>query len=243
MIDAKLSKPLYEQIKDYLLAGIQNGDFPPGSRIPSERDLAQRFSVSRLTANKAVKQLERAGIVYAQVGKGTFITPALYQQQLNHLTSFTDEMLSRGYIASSKVLSTRMLDAPDHIARILDIPPGARVFELRRVRMADNEPMALETTNVVAIICPDLLDRHDFARESLYLVLRQHYGITLTHAEQTLEARLPSREEAKLLSVNPAMPILAMTRVAYTEEKSAVEYVQSAYRGDRYKFNIVLRNL
>ena len=60
---------------------------------------------------------------------------------------------------------------------------------------------------------------------------------------ETLEARLPSREEARLLSVNPAMPILAMTRVAYTEEKSAIEYVQSAYRGDRYKFNIVLRNL
>ncbi|MCC6802101.1 MAG: GntR family transcriptional regulator [Anaerolineae bacterium] len=242
MIDSKLSKPLYEQIKDYLLAGIQSGEFQPGARIPSERDLSERFNVSRLTANKAVKQLERAGIVYAQVGKGTFISPALYQQQLNHLTSFTDEMHSRGYGASSRVLSARMVEASDAVARILDIPPGARLCELRRVRMADNEPMALETTFVVAVVCPDLLGRFDFSRESLYKVLRNHYGITLTYAEQTLEARLPSREEAKLLGINHAQPILAMTRVAYTEEKSAVEYVQSSYRGDRYKFNVVLRN-
>lgn len=243
MIDAKSSKPLYEQIKDYLLDRIQAGELVPGARIPSERVLAERFSVSRLTANKAVKELERAGIVYAQVGKGTFISPALYQQQLNHLTSFTDEMLSRGYAASSRVLSARALDAPDHIARILDVPPGARLIELRRVRMADDEPMALETANIVAAVCPNLLDGHDFAHESLYQVLRRDYGVTLMYAEQTLEARFPSHEEARLLGIKVMVPVLSMTRVAYTDEKNAIEYVQSAYRGDRYKFHSVLRNL
>jgi GntR family transcriptional regulator len=243
MIDAKLSKPLYAQIKDYLLASIQTGEFQPGARIPSERDLAERFRVSRLTVNKAVKELERTGIVYAQVGKGTFISPPPYQQQLNHLTSFTDEMLSRGYTVSSRVLDARLIDAPDHVARILDIPPGARLIELRRVRLADNEPMALETANLVAAACPDLLDKHDFSRESLYRVLRRDYGVTLTYAEQTMEARFPAPDEAKLLDTKSGVPILSMIRVAYTDEKHAIEYVQSAYRGDRYKFHVTLRNL
>ncbi len=243
MIDAKSSKPLYEQIKDYLLTGIQNGVFQPGDRIPSERDLSEQFKVSRLTVNKAVKELERVGVVYAQVGKGTFISSVVYQQQLNYLTGFTDEMRSRGYSSSSKVLSAQTVAAPDDIALILNVMPGARLLQLRRVRMADDQPVAIETANLVGNRCSDLLEKHDFSIESLYQVLREEYGIILTYAEQSIEARMPTREELTILALKPTNPILSMTRVVFTEDKRPIEYVQSAYRGDRYKFRVVLRNL
>ncbi|KXK20816.1 MAG: GntR family transcriptional regulator [Chloroflexi bacterium OLB15] len=243
MIDAKSSKPLYEQIKEYLLTGIQNGVFQPGDRIPSERDLSEQFKVSRLTVNKAVKELERIGVVYAQVGKGTFISSVIYQQQLNFLTGFTDEMRSRGYSSSSRVLSAQMVAAPDDIALILNVMPGARLIQLRRVRLADDQPVAIETANLVSTRFPDLLEGHDFSSESLYQVLREEYGIILTYAEQSIEARMPTREELTVLGLKPTNPVLSMTRVVFTEDKRPIEYVQSVYRGDRYKFRVVLRNV
>ncbi len=243
MIDLKSSKPLYEQIKDYLLTGIQNGVFQPGDRIPSERDLSEQFKVSRLTVNKAVKELERVGVVYAQVGKGTFISSVIYQQQLNFLTGFTDEMRSRGYSSSSKILSAEVIAAPDDIALILNIMPGARLIQLRRIRMADDQPVAIETAHLIGNYFPDLLEKHDFSRESLYQVLRESYGIILTHAEQSIEARMPTREEVTLLRFKSTNPVLSMTRVVFTEDKRPIEYVLSVYRGDRYKFRVVLRNL
>lgn len=243
MINANSAKPLYEQIKDYLLQGIQNGDFKPGERIPSERDLSVRFGVSRLTVNKALKELERAGVLYAQVGKGTFISGETYHQELEHLTGFTEEMRSRGHGASSRVLTAAIILAPDDIARILNVLPGTRLIVLQRVRLADEQPVAIETANIVASLCPDLLEKHDFAHESLYNVMRRDYGIHLTHAEQTIEARPATREEASALNIKVGQPVLSMTRVACDEANRPVEYVRSAYRGDRYKFRVVLRTL
>ena len=243
MIDAKSSKPRYEQIKEYLLTGIQNGVFQPGDRIPSERDLSEQFKVSRLTVNKAVKELERIGVVYAQVGKGTFISSVIYQQQLNFLTGFTDEMRSRGYSSSSRVLSAQMVAAPDDIALILNVMPGARLIQLRRVRLADDQPVAIETANLVSTRFPDLLEGHDFSSESLYQVRLAEDGIILTYAEQSIEARMPTREELTVLGLKPTNPVLSMTRVVFTEDKRPIEYVQSVYRGDRYKFRVVLRHV
>jgi GntR family transcriptional regulator len=242
MIDAKSPKPFYEQIKDYLLQGIQKGDFKPGDRIPSERDLSERFGVSRLTVNKAVKELERAGLLYAQVGKGTFISGEMYNQQLEHLTGFTDEMRSRGHKASSQVLKADFISAPDEAARVLNVLPGTRLVMLQRVRLADDQPIALETCNLVASLCPDILLTHDFAYESLYQVLRRDYSIMLSHAEQTIEARTATKEEAVILHLKANYPVLYMTRVTYGEGSRPVEYVRSIYRGDRYKFRVVLRD-
>jgi GntR family transcriptional regulator len=243
VIDSKSSKPLYEQIKDYLLQGIQSGEFKPGDRIPSERDLSTQFSVNRLTVNKAIKELARAGLLYAQVGKGTFISAEMYNQQLEHLTGFTEEMRSRGHVASSKVLSADIIFAPDEVSRILNVLPGTRLIKLQRVRLADEQPIAIETTNIVASLCPDLLEKHDFAQESLYQVLRRDYGITMSHAEQTIEARPATKDEATALSIKVGQSVLSMIRVAFTDHNRPIECVWSAYRGDRYKFRVVLRHL
>jgi GntR family transcriptional regulator len=242
MIDAKSAKPLYEQIRDLLLQGIQTGEYKPGERIPSERNLSSRFGVSRLTVNKALKELERAGILYAQVGKGTFISGAVYDQPLDRLTGFSDDMRTRGHRASSAILCAETVFAPDDVARILKVLPGARLYRLQRLRLADEQPIAVETAYILASLCPDLLDKHDFTRESLYGVFRRDYGIHLTYAEQTIEARPATRDEAKALHVKPFQPVLCMTRVAFTEGARPVEYVLSAYRGDRYKFRVVLRH-
>jgi GntR family transcriptional regulator len=236
-------KPLYEQIKDYILLNIQSGMFQPDTRIPSERELSEQFSVSRMTVTKALAELTHAGILYARVGKGTFVSAERIDQQLEALTSFSEDMSRRGQRASSRVLLAREGQATEDVARYLGGLPGLPIIILQRVRLADDEPIALETCTLNAALCPRILQRHDFAHESLYGVLRAEYGILMRHAEQTLEARAATEPEARALEISPGSPILSILRVTYSDEERPVELVRSAYRGDRYKFHAVLRKV
>lgn len=243
MLDTKSSKPLYEQIKEYILHGIHSGDFKPNERIPSERDLSDQFGVSRLTVNKAIKDLVRDGWLYVQIGKGTFINDEPIDQQLETLTSFSEEMAKRGQETSSTVLRAQIVEASEDIARHLNVPPSVAVVVLKRVRMVGGRPVALETSHVIASRVNDMLSKHDFSHESLYAVLRTEYDITLTHAEQVFEARAASETEARFLELEAGDPVLAITRVTFTANNTPIEYVQSVYRGDKYKFRAVLRRL
>jgi len=243
MLDTKSSKPLYEQIKDYILHGIHSGTYQANEKIPSERDLSEQFGVSRLTVNKAIKELVHEGWLYVQIGKGTFISDEPIDQQLETLTSFSEEMAKRGQETTSRVLAAEMVAADEAIARQLNIPPAVPVICLRRVRLVGKQPLALETSHIVATNCSDIIETHDFSKESLYAVLRDDYQITLTHAEQVFEARAASDKEAALLELEIGDPVLAISRVTFTANNQPIEYVQAVYRGDKYKFRAVLRRI
>jgi GntR family transcriptional regulator len=243
MINPQLAKPLYEQIKDYLLNCIDQGIYPADTRLPSERDLAEQFGVSRLTVKKAISDLLQSGHVYVQIGKGTYVSRAKIDQSLDALTSFSEDVGKRRQRPSSRVLEAREIPASVDEARTLRIPAGAPLFLLRRVRLADDVPMAIESSRVVAALCPGLLDGRDFGATSLYHVLRAEYSIRLTYAEQSIEARLASIEEAHLLAVEVRAPILGISRVTYTDTDVPVEFALSAYCGTRYKFQAILRRV
>ncbi len=235
--------PLYEQIQDYILGHIATGKWEYNTRIPSERNLAEQFEVSRATVAKAIKELVRAGHLNVQIGKGTYVSETSMKQQIETLTSFTEEMELRGQKTVSQVLSATVKIAPPDILEVLDIPVGTSIVELQRVRHVSNSPMAIECASVVANLCPNILENHDFRRESLYAVLREKYGINLVSAEQTFEARSASADEAKLLGIAEGMPVLAIHRVTYDSQNRACEEVKSVYRGDRYKFRAKLSRI
>lgn len=243
MVDANSPKPLYEQIKDYILTNIHTGKFPPNTRIPSERSLSKKFGVSRLTVNKAIKELEKQGWLSIQIGKGTFINEAQIDQELETLTSFSEDMIKRGRHPASRVITAEMIPAPPEIAKSLGILPGADIIKLQRVRLSDHEPIALETSHLIEAYVPNILYRHDFSQESLYAVLRDQYNLHLIRAEQTFEARLPSPLERSLLNLTEETAILGISRVTYAQNDRPIELVQSAYRGDLYKFRAVLRRI
>lgn len=236
MFKAASSKPYYEQIKDYILYKIHAGELSAHDRVPSERDLSEQFGVSRATVTKAIKELVLDGRLYTQVGKGTFVSDAPIDQTLDTLTSFSEEMERRGQHASSRVLAAELVPAAEHVARRLQVPVGVSLVMLKRVRLANGQPLALETAYLIADTCEGILDRFDFARDSLYDVLQTHYNLRLVYADQELEARLAHPEESELLHLQPGSPILSMTRVTYQASGKPVEYVESAYHGDRYKF-------
>ena len=236
MLNEGSAKPYYEQIKEYILYQINNGALSAHDRVPSERSLSEQFGVSRLTVSRALKELVLDGRLYTQVGKGTFVSEAPIDQTLDVLTSFSEEMERRGQAPGSRVIETGLVTASEAISQRLHIPVGVPVVRLKRVRLANGEPIALETAHIVASLCDGILDRFNFAQDSLYAVLQTHYKLRLVYAEQEIGSRMATPEEARMLQLEQPGPILSMTRVTYGEADHPVEFVESAYRGDRYKF-------
>lgn len=232
--------PLYLQMKNALEAEIRDGKYGPEERLPSERELCERFGVSRMTARQALKELERDGLVFSRVGKGTFVSEPKIDQQLRNLTGFSQEISRRGARPSSTVLSAQVLLASAHMAAILKVMQGAEVIELSRLRMSNELPLCIEVAHIPHYLCPNIL-KNDFSQESLYRVFQSDYGHRLVRAEQTMEASLANARELELLQMTSPASVLRIERFTYNQQDIVLEYVTSAYRGDLYKFHLSLQ--
>lgn len=226
--------PLYYQIKTRLLEQIECGQLKPGDRVPSERELTERFGVSRMTARQALVELETQGYLVRVQGKGTFVATPKFEQPLVMLTSFTEDMRRRGLEAGARVLSASEVPAGRRVGQALSIAETAPVYRLERLRLAGGEPMALEISHLDAAYFPGLLT-HDVDR-SLYEILRVEYGLRLVRGTQSLEAVPADPRQAETLHVREGTPLMLMERISRDQHDRPVEMVRSYYRGDRYRF-------
>lgn len=225
-------EPKYWALKQYLLDLLDA--LPPGASIPTERALAGEFTVSRTTVRQALADLTAEGRLYRVQGKGTFAAEPKLAQRLQ-LSSYTEDMRAQGREPSSTLLELQELPAEADLAKLLGIRTGAKILRLRRLRLADAEPMALETTHLPLARFRGLR-KHMSAGGSLYAVLREHYGVRMDRAEETIETALAGPQEAELLGADVGMPMLLLSRHSFGADGTPVEFVRSVYRGDRYKF-------
>ncbi|MDI3298041.1 MAG: GntR family transcriptional regulator [Bacillota bacterium] len=236
------ARPYHEQILGRLLEAIQGGELPVGARLPSERELAERFGVSRMTGRRALQELVELGLAERQVGRGSFVVQVKVRQQLQGLTSFTEDMRALGMRPSSRVLDVarRLPDA--EAQRLLGLRRGEPVLYLKRLRLADGRPMALEINHLPLVRLPGLESLPREALEgSLYELFGSRWDRRPASATQTLEADLAGPEEARLLEVRPGAPILRITRLSRDQDGIPLEFVRSYYPGDRYRFQAELR--
>ena len=231
--------PLYQQIRHWLREQIATGALEPHSRVPSERTLAGNLGISRMTVRAALDEMIREGLLYRVPGKGTYVAPPRFEQPLHVLTSFTEDMVARGLRPGGRVLFQGTVVAPDHVVGPLGVATGEPVIKLERLRLADGEPMSIETAYLRMDKCRFVLESRLDDR-SLYTLLREH-GLQLSWAEQSVGARLPSPREAQLLGIQSTVPVLTTVRVTYLVSGEAVEYVTSSFRSDRYTFRAHLR--
>ena len=231
--------PLYYQIKTRLLQGIESGQLKVGERIPSERELTERYGVSRMTARQALVELESQGYLTRMQGKGTYVSIPKLDQPLLALTGFTEDMRRRGMTAGAQLLSAEEVPAGFPVGQALGIAVTDPVYRLSRLRLANGEPVALEISHIPAALCPGLLEV-DLTEHSLYAILRDRFGLALEKATQSLEAITAPSHEARLLKVREGAAILLMERVARGRQGRAIEFVRSFYRGDRYRFTTEL---
>ncbi|WP_026453812.1 GntR family transcriptional regulator [Saccharomonospora iraqiensis] len=225
-------EPKYWALKQHLLDLLEA--MPPGSAIPTERALANEFTVSRTTVRQALADLTAEGRLHRVQGKGTFAAEPKLAQRLQ-LSSYTEDIRAQGREPSSRLLEIDEEVAEGELPKMLGIRSGAKVLRVRRLRLADDEPMAVETSHLPLARFRGLRRQLE-SGGSLYEALRERHGVELERAEETIETSLAGPQEAELLGADVGMPVLLLSRQTFGSDGRPVEYVRSIYRGDRYKF-------
>ena len=231
----RTAPPRYVAIEQELRRQVSGAE--PGDPLPSEAELCGRFGVSRMTTRQAVGQLERDGLVYRVPGRGTFVAQRRIHRRMGRLLSFTDEMALRGVRPSSLILDAALVDGSLDDVTALHLAPGTRVVVVRRVRLADGVPIALERA-VVVPSCAGVLDV-DLAAGSLHAALVER-GRVPTVARGTLVAQPATDADSTLLDVPAGAPLLVERRVVHDQDDHPVECTETRYVGERYVFDIEL---
>ncbi|KMM36446.1 GntR family transcriptional regulator [Guptibacillus hwajinpoensis] len=239
MIDKTSPLPIYYQLVEWIKGLIEQGVLQPGDSLPSEREYAERFSISRMTVRQAITELVNSGYLYRQKGVGTFVAEKKIEQQLMGLTSFTEDMKARGMEPSSKLVGFEIVPAPTYISEQLTIQEHAPVYEIKRIRLADGIPMALEKTYISANLVKGLTE--EIVQSSLYHHIENQLSIKIDEATQVLESSVATQQEAEYLNIQKGAPILLIQRNTTLTDGTSLEIVKSSYRGDRYKFTITLK--
>lgn len=233
-IDRTSNTPLYYQLYESLRTRILNGEWQPNDLLPAEPELTQYYGVSRTTLRQATDLLAQEKLIRRQRGKGTYVTSSLIRTDARRLIGFSEDMRRRGLNPSSKVLDSSVVLASTAIADKLQIEPGEELIYLKRLRLADKEPMCVEEACLVHRYCPGLIEIHDFSVSSLQEVLERDYSIRLAKAWQTVTAQTATHELSDLLELPARAPILHIERITYSQLDKPVVFVCIHYRGDRY---------
>ena len=204
-----------------------------GQAIPSERQLTREFGVSRLTVRAAIDELVRDGYLDRRHGSGTYVTEPKIAQPLT-LTSFSEEMRRRGMAPGSRTLELTITSAGARLARRLQVSPEEPLVRVRRLRLADAEPMAMEVLHIPEALVPGLT-KADLENRSFYELLAERYEIVIGSGTQTIEPTVTNEEESEVLGVPLHTPAFLFERTTVSESGRIVEFVRSIYRGDRYR--------
>jgi GntR family transcriptional regulator len=206
---------------------------PAGAALPSERELAERYGLARMTVRGEIERLTAEGSVYRLHGRGTFVAEPRIAQA-GALTSFTEDMHARGQVPGSTVVSSELVEADGFLAGTLEVKAGDTCFRLDRVRTADSRPMAIEEAYLPRAQFEGI-EEVEFADASLFDVLETRFGVTLGEGQQRVVAVSIGKAEAPLLGVAEGAPGLRFHTVARNSDGVPVYYAISLYRGDRYE--------
>jgi DNA-binding GntR family transcriptional regulator len=226
--------PRYYEIEQALRARIAG--LRPDDPLPSDAMLCEEFGVSRMTARNAVQRLSQEGLVYRVPGRGTFVAEPPVHRQAGNLLSFTEEMRRRGRTPSSRLLAREVREPGPAEASRLQLDPGEEVIAVRRLRVANDEPVAIEEAVFRATIAP-LIQRADLERSSLHDALVEG-GHVPTMGRARLGAEAAGPDDALLLDVAPGSPLLVEKRVIHDQDGNPLELCESRYAGERYGLDV-----
>ena len=237
--NATLRIPLYVQVRERLRDELS--PLQPGTLIPTEARLEERFSVSRITIRRAIDDLVLDGMLVRQQGRGTFREAPKLVHELNAITSWTEQLKDLGYEPHTAAQELSEIPVPKKIAQLLQLSLDEKVIQLRRTRLANNEPITLMVNYLPSRNVPGFLEL-GLQTESLYQCLRDRYGYSPATATDTVETRAASEAESERLKIEPWSPVLVVTRVAHMEDGRPFELAVAVSRGDRYEYRVKLQS-
>ncbi len=229
--------PRYRQVAEQLAKEITEGALPAEARIASERELAERFGISRMTARAAINILVRRGLITRRSGARAHVAPPKIRFDLSSPEGLYRQLEHAGIKPGARVITAEKLPCEalePKICRALRLQDADEVYHIVRLRTADDEPITVENSYFPAARFPDLLDFH--LTGSIYGILKKYFDVTPARAVQELEISLLDAEWAQIMGVPVDLPTLEIRRVAFTAEGAPFEYAHDIYRGDRILF-------
>jgi GntR family transcriptional regulator len=213
-----------------------------GAVLPTEREVSERFEVSRITARQALAELENQGLIKREQGRGTFVAAPKIPRTLPRMASFTEDMLAKGARPSTRLLEGGEVDPPEEVAARLQLGAGKRTLRLHRLALANGRPIALleiflSSAHDLNRRFSDLLQAARDSGFSLYATL-ERVGITFTHADEQIGATAATASQAALLEIDTGAPLLEMVRLSFVRGDLPVELVKAVYRSDRYNYQL-----
>jgi GntR family transcriptional regulator len=233
-IDKKSPIPVYYQLKNIISKMIADGEYTEGSLIPSERELGDTLGISRMTVRQALNSLVNEGFLYREKGRGTFVARTKIEQK--NIMSFSEIVAGRGMKPSAKLLYFEKEEPGDEIRGILELKEGHFVYNIKRLRLANNTPVGIEQAFIPEIHCPGL-EKFDLT-QSLYRLIREEYRHSISYVDNVIQAARPTKEEKDLLAISSRTPVLSDACVSFTGSGVKLLYERLVYRSDEYKFNI-----
>ena len=230
--------PLYYQLAEIIINDIKEKNLQENDRILTEREYCEKYNLSRSTVRQAIAYLEKKGYIYKVQGCGTFVSSRVMKQKLLKFYSFTEEAKKQGKTPSSKILSFKEKKADEKICKELNINKDDKVYELQRLRLADDEVVMYEKTYLLEKKMQGL-SKNILLENPLYDILQNRYNISFTKATERFSVLLADENIAEILTIHQGSPIIRLQRWTYAGME-IIEYTVSLVRGDRFEFEVEL---
>ena len=236
--------PLYKQLKKSLYDQIETGHFKPGQLIPSERNLCDQYSMSRITVRRCIEEMTNEGMLYRKHGKGIFVAPSKVKQGLARIVTFSQTVLELGMKPSTAILSVESIAADVHVAKVLDLPIATLFQKLALLGKGNEEPLVLYESYFSPKIGQKMI-REAMVREkkeipfSTYDLYGEPTGIFPATVNQTFEAMAADERLSQVLELEKGAPALLITSIFLNGNQDPLEFRKAMYRADRYKFHIL----
>lgn len=234
------NKPRYLQIKDHIISMVRSGQLSPGDTLPSESEFCASLGISRTTVRQAMEELVSEGYLIRRRGLGTFVAPKTLPRKINRMYNFTEDMLEMGLTPSSRVLQCEVVAATEDLRKKLCLDVGETVFQLKRIRYANGEPILLETTCIPYRLCAGI-EKYDFSDRSLYQTLKEEYGLAFFKAVETYRCVTVSSHSAELLDMGSSNHVaFEISRNGFLKDGTPFEYTVSHTRSDKCYLQVEL---
>ena len=228
--------PAYYQLKELVREQIQKKKLNPGDKLPSETKLSRFHEISKMTVRQGIMGLCDEGLLYRIRGKGTFVTKPVVERDLSELTSHTEALIASGCNVTTKVVKLGAMEVADpEVAETLEISKKDKIIKLCRLRLIDDEPFIVETSFLPHKLCPGLI-RDDLSKNSLYLLLKNKYGLTLNNAIVSIEAIASENDLCALLEVRNGAPLVRLKQTTYLLDGRPIQYVEVISNSDKFKY-------
>lgn len=229
MNTAETAQPRYRWLADIIRDTIDRGVLTDNQALPPERELAERYEVSRDTVRKAVRFMEERGIIYSDHGRGTFVSPAIVRGTTRFIDSFSQDTGNRGGVAGQRILAAETVGASMAVAKLLNLEPGAPLVRVRRIRLIDDAPVGLHDAYLVLPRGARISRSQIEKAGSLYKLLTAEFAFEPAEAVENLCAGAADADDAQLLDIDPGAPMLVCERITLSDRRQPIEYCLMKY--------------